>query len=424
MKLLQCVALLACSPLAHAVATADADHAVHNNLEPPTKQQLEYDLCRSDCSLHGVAFPDKDTLQLPLEDFVPERCPQTYIGRYDKPNATSNVCLDFAGQFLTFTFAPFPGYTTKSAIVHWKLAGNTAYPKSYALPPPDHTAECSPEGNGNFVCKIPFNNIVGLDGHAGLTDVLHGMCPNDDREGLTIYLAFSGTVVVPAYPHKEIHFQQQYPCKPGSRDKFRRCTSLNSSQNHLQISYRCSKCTVDPCPPPCEYGTAYGYQSPQASYDLDTQNGTECKKSWGWLETPSLKLLKTGISGTLYVRTNAGYFEEVGTWHASADAYDKVKVKYRIWPGLPYSLGQVNVDLACLAVDSCVPEDFTYNYKWLGDVSEYEARDLKFPKCLARSRAYLVVSAEINTIVTKNQPKTSLGATGLLAASAAPEADH
>ncbi|KAK3989989.1 hypothetical protein QBC44DRAFT_395521 [Cladorrhinum sp. PSN332] len=402
MKWNQGVALLACSRLAWA---ADVNSTSATGEKDPIKKRLDYDVCHSDCSLHGVAFPDKNTLQLPLEDYFSERCPQTYIGRYDKPTATSNVCLDFTGQFLTFTFAPFAGYTTKSAKVHWKLAGNLLHPNSYSHPPPDHTAQCESEPNDIFVCKVSFNQILGISGYADLKQLLYGMCPNGDREGLSLYLAFSGTVIVPAYPHKEIHFQQEYPCKPGARDKFRQCTSFNHQYNYTQISYRCSKCAVTPCQPPCEYGTAFGYQCPRTSYDLATQYGTDCKKSWGWYETPSLKVLKAGVSGPLYVRTKTDYFDEIGIWHASADSYDKVKVKYRITPGLPYTIDEVNVDLACSPVDNCNPSSFTYNEKWLGDVTEYEICDIKFPKCPGRSRAYLIVSAEINTLATKNHSK-------------------
>ncbi|KAK4167212.1 hypothetical protein QBC43DRAFT_286138 [Cladorrhinum sp. PSN259] len=399
MKLHQGVALLVCSQLAWA---ADINSTFSTGEKGPIQKRLDYNVCHSDCSLHGVAFPDINTLQLPLEDFFSERCPQTYIGRYHKPTATSNVCLDFSGQFLTFTFAPFSGYTTKLAKVHWKLAGNLLYPNLYSSPPPDHTIECEPEHNGDFVCKVSFVDILGISGSADLKHLLHGMCPNGDREGLNLYLAFSGTVVVPAYPHKEIHFQQEYPCQPGARDRFRQCTSFNHHYNYIQVSYRCSKCDVTPCPSSSEFGTAYGYQSPRTSFDLATQHGKDCSQSWGWYETPSLKVLKSGINGLLYVRTKTDYFQEVGLWHAYTDSYDKVKVKYSITPGLPYTIDQVNVDLACLKINSCNPESFIYNAKWLGDVTEYELSDIKYPKCPPRSKPYLIVSAVINTFATNN----------------------
>ncbi|KAK4231116.1 hypothetical protein QBC38DRAFT_466869 [Podospora fimiseda] len=394
MKWYQGVALLAWS--SHVSSTSTS-----------LEKRLDYDLCHADCKLHGVAFPDKNTLQLPLEDYFSERCPPIYFGRADKSTATSTVCLDFTGQFLTFTFAPFDGYTTKSAKVHWKLAGNLMYPKSYAHPPPDHTTNCEPGRDGTFVCKVSFGNILGHNGGGGdLQKLLSGMCPNGDREGLSIYLGFSGTAVVTKYPaSKEYYFRQQYPCKPGARDRFRQCTSLNPNFNYTQVSYRCSKCasSVDSCPPSNHsYGsTAYGY-CPKTSYDLATQSGTGCKTNWGWYETPTFQMLKTGIEGTLYVRTRSDHFQEVGTWSASADAYDKVKVKYCILPGLPYTIDEVNVDFKCSPIESCSQETCTYKKKYLGDLTEYEVRDINFPKCSGRSRAYLIVSAEVNSLLTKN----------------------
>ncbi|KAK0741609.1 hypothetical protein B0T21DRAFT_116826 [Apiosordaria backusii] len=357
-------------------------------------KRTEYDVCQSNCSLHGVPFPDKNTLQLPLENYYSERCPEIFIGKYDHPKETSTVCLDFTGRYLTFTFNPFPGYTTKSAKVTWGLKGNPLYPAGYKPPPPTNTTQCTPEQDGTFLCKIPFNEIVHASSYADIKHLLDGLCPNDDREGLILYLQFSGTVIVPG-SHKPIHFQQQFPCKPGGRDHHRKCTSYDCDYNYFEITYRCSKCQVSPCKPPCDTTTAYGFQNPQNSHDLDTEKGTDCKNNWGWYETPSIHDLKNDIQGHLYIQEKGKYYEKIGSWAASLNSHKKLDVKLKISPGLKYTIEEVNIDFSCLPITNCKADYFTYNKDGLEGLQEYDAHGIYYPSCGRHSRAYLIISAEI-----------------------------
>ncbi|KAK4200247.1 hypothetical protein QBC40DRAFT_327131 [Triangularia verruculosa] len=359
-------------------------------------KRTEYDVCQSNCSLHGIPFPDKNTLQLPLEKYYSERCPEIFIGKYDYPKETSTVCLDFTGRYLTFTFNPFPGYKTKSATVTWGLKGNPLYTVGYKPPPPSNAIQCTPEQDGTFLCKIPFNEIVHASNSADIKHLLEGMCPNGDREGLILYLQFSGTVVVPG-SHKPIHFQQQYPCKPGGRDHHRKCTSYDCDYDYLEITYRCSKCQVAPCKPPCDTTTAYGYQSPKSSLDLDTQKGAGCKTNWGWYETPSIHDLRNGIHGHLYIQEQGKYYERVGSWTATLNQNKKLDVKFKITPGLKYIIEEVNIDFSCLPITHCQHEYFTYNKDGLGGLQEYDAHGIYYPSCGRHSRVYLIISAEVGT---------------------------
>ncbi|KAK4193213.1 hypothetical protein QBC35DRAFT_446356 [Podospora australis] len=363
--------------------------------EPPT----DYDMCQSDCSLHGVPFPDDNTIQLPLEDFFSERCPEIIIGKHDDPTEASRVCLGFTGPYLTFTFEAFRGYVTESARVGWKVKGNRLNPESHAPPPlAFNHLTCHPQQNGTFVCKLPFSKITGLASTADIKHLLSGMCPNGDHEGLTLYFAFSGNVVVPG-SHWHIPFQQQFPCKPGARDHIGKCTAYNCEHQYLEVSYRCSKCQVAPCEPTCDIGTAFGYQGPRDSYKLETQGGQHCSQSWGWHETPSQKELKYGIRGVLYIRDKSSHFEKIGTWAAYADHadYRKIKVKYRIVPGLPYGIDEVNIEFSCPPIDNCDPQAYSYNKKGLKGVKTFEVHDLEWPFC-RHGRSYLIVSAEIGSV--------------------------
>ncbi|KAK0667302.1 hypothetical protein QBC41DRAFT_228756 [Cercophora samala] len=396
MKLTSGLALVAASSrLAFAAEPATFEAVISKEVE--LLKRTEYDVCQANCSLHGVPFPDKNTLQLPLEKYYSERCPEIFIGKYDHPKEKSTVCLDFTGRYLTFTFNPFPGYTTKSAKVTWGIKGNPLYPAGYKPPPPTNTVQCTPENDGTFLCKIPFNEIVHASSHADIKHLLEGMCPNGDREGFILYLQFSGSVVVPG-SHKLIHFQQQFPCKPGGRDKHNKCTSYDCDYDYFEITYRCSRCQVAPCKPPCDTTTAYGYQNPRASYDLDTQKGTDCNTNWGWYETPSIYDLRNGIRGDLYIQEKGKYYEKIGTWAANLNTSSKrLDVKLKITPGLKYLLEEVNIDFSCLPITNCNAEYFTYTKDGLGGIQEYDTHGIYYPSCGRHSRVYLVISAEIGS---------------------------
>ncbi|KAK4124414.1 hypothetical protein N657DRAFT_572153 [Parathielavia appendiculata] len=155
-----------------------------------------YDLCDADCKLNGVPFPDKHTLQLPLDNYRSEQCPGIFVGDASAPTATSRVCLDFVGTNLYFNFSSFPGYTYKKASVTWKQKGNALTQDAWTLPPPDKSISCGPNPSGDgLFCKLPFSDVLGVSSTTPVKDQLTGMCPNGDREGLILYLQFSGESV-------------------------------------------------------------------------------------------------------------------------------------------------------------------------------------------------------------------------------------
>jgi len=400
MKLTQAAAIFAGCGLASA-----ATGSFTSRRDTSLFRRWDYDVCLNDCTLRDVPIPDKDNFQLPLENNWSEQCPPTFIGDWDAPTAVSKVCLEFSGAFVVFNFAAFPGYVTKTAKVTWKLMGNMLDSSNWSSPPPTATVDCEPAPIGDgFVCKVPFAEILQKPTSTSIKDLLTGMCPNGDREGLGLYLAFSGTVLAPGSA-VEIPFKQQYPCKAGARDTNRQCTEWNTDYDYFSISYRCTKCNVAACPPPttsCGFGTAFGYQSLEKSVTLNTQSGKGCNR-WGWYQTPTLTDLTTGIGGPLYVGAGQNVIDKaitVGTWTAKLDAAGKVSVTYATTAGSSYRISQVHVDLDCLAIDKCAPGSYTFGKDDLADVTtmSFTTPPLTYPACSGGSKAYLTVHAAVNAL--------------------------
>jgi hypothetical protein len=196
------------------------------------------DWCQTHCALAGCAMPDQDTFQLPLENYYSEQCPPiittTPVGA---TQLTSKVCLSFPGTgaspSMAFTFAPFKGYTITSAQVKWSVKGK---PNLYG------TVGCAQTGDGGAVCNLYFSTIFPLCN----TDraLLGEMCPNGDREALIFNLQFSGDILSKYDYTTTRHFVQQFPCAQRSN---RVCTALDTSCDHIEVAYRCTKCN-NPCP--------------------------------------------------------------------------------------------------------------------------------------------------------------------------------
>ncbi|KAL2133516.1 hypothetical protein VTI74DRAFT_2242 [Chaetomium olivicolor] len=392
-----------------------------------------YDLCENDCNLAGVAFPDKHTLQLPLEHNWSEQCPPIAIGDPSAPTATSRVCLDFVGTNVYFNFSSFSGYTYKNAAVTWKLKGNVLTPDAWTSPPPTNTVACTanPSGDGLF-CRLPFSDILAVSPSTSTKDLLSGMCPNGDREGLVLYLSFTGEATSTSNPSITLPFAQLPPCT--TRDSSGQCTARDTTYSYIETAYRCSNCGVAACPsepttssspsspstssPPesstssltsssptpsaCAVGTAFGYQAPvgavQKSTPLNTQSGQGCNR-WGWYTTPTLSELQSGsgVSGPLYVgagRNDISKATDVGTWTAKADAAGNVVVTYALRAS--YGLDEVHVDLACLPIDKCAPGSYTFGKSGLGDVAQYSTPALSYPSCKGGSKAALIVHAAVD----------------------------
>ncbi|KAK3314575.1 hypothetical protein B0H66DRAFT_520634 [Apodospora peruviana] len=363
-----------------------------------------YDVCENDCSLAGIPMPDHNNFGLPLEGGRSEQCPPIIIGDYNVPTASSRVCLDFVGPYLVFNVEAFSGYTTKSATVTWKLLGNMLTgPVSSAPPPFTASITCSPAASGtSFVCKLPFTDILNKPSSTSITDLLSGMCPNGDREGLGFYLAFSGEVDSSTGVVET--FQQQHPCTSSRTNNI--CTSWSDLAEYIEVAYRCTNCRVTPAPPTlktCSFGTAFGYQNPVGgtakSFTLNTQSGQGCNR-WGWYETPTLAELQGGISGPLYVGAGGNDITkavDVGIWVATANALGRVTVTYLLNP--PYALAEVHVKLACLPIDKCAPGQYTYNAGTIPNLPTWSnPTPLVYPTCSGGAKAALIVHAAVNIL--------------------------
>jgi hypothetical protein len=314
-------------------------------------------------------------------------------------------------------------------------------PETWSAPPPPCTGEisCTPNasGDGGLVCKLPFSDILSVPPTTSTRDLLAGICPNADREALGFYFQFSGQVRCDE-DSKISSLHQQYPCK--SRDSNRQCTAWDTSYDYIEVSYRCSKCNVSPCPGSstttstdkptpttttttdkptpttttttdkptpttttsttkptptvCEFGTAFGYW-PGKSQTLDTQPGQGCNR-WGWYQTPTKSELQAGISGPLYVgagRNDISKATQVGTWTATADSSGKVTVTYLVTP--PYAIDEVHVDLSCLPIDKCAPGSYTFGNDKVGHATTYSTPALVYPSCPKGYGPALIIHAAI-----------------------------
>ncbi len=364
-------------------------------------KRWDNDACLHDCSLAGVAMPNQDTFQLPLEKFWSEQCPPIYLGDPSAPRATSSVCLTFTDTALRFTFAPFSGYTTKCAAVDWKVKGNIANSGTWTTPSPMDQLVCTEGSGGSFVCDLPFNKILNAPDTSSKTQLLAGMCPNGDREALGLYLAFSGEAE-PVRGGLALPFHQEPPCLKRASD--RSCVQCASAPTtYIEVAYRCTKCNVNPCPTSCTCGTAFGYRNPvngvQSSFTLDTQPGEGCNH-WGWYSTPTLAELQSaqGVTGPLYIGAGGNDISKainVGTWCAKADSRGGVTVSYQLNP--PYVLVGAHIDLDCLPIKTC--EECTYDSPTLASQGFFSnPAPLVYPTCSGGAQVALVVHADVNLL--------------------------
>ncbi|KAK3900416.1 hypothetical protein C8A05DRAFT_35939, partial [Staphylotrichum tortipilum] len=178
----------------------------------PLLKRTGYDLCENDCTVAGLALPNKHTLQLVLENYWSEQCPPIYIGDPNAPTATSRVCLDFVGTNVQFSFEPFEGYSYGAANVGYKVMGNIANPGSWSAPPPPiNSLACAPNGAG-MLCTLPFADLLGVASSTSVKDLLAGVCPNGDREALGIYLEFGGEISSATATPASAIFSNSPPC--------------------------------------------------------------------------------------------------------------------------------------------------------------------------------------------------------------------
>ncbi|KAH7020830.1 uncharacterized protein B0I36DRAFT_333240 [Microdochium trichocladiopsis] len=438
MKLATITALVASLGLASAapgLAPAKAVGVLHM-----LSKKWNYDVCNNNCALSGVAMPDVNTFQLPLENNYSQQCPPISISLPDRSTVTSQVCLDFVGTNLYFNFSSFPGYTTKAASVAWGLKGNVDDPSSWSSGPPSTNLPCT-QGASGFVCVLPFASILGLTGSVATTDLLAGMCPNGAREALDLFLSFSGSAQATG-SSTTVDFNSLPPCT--TRDASGTCTASSTTQNYFEMSYRCSSCEAAPCasssssstststtsststsvstttststsstassspsPKPCGFGTAFGYQNPygncKKSYTLNTQSGQGCNR-WGWYETPSSQDLRSGIGGPLYVGAGGNDISkaiDVGTWSAKLNSQGRVVVTYALDAG--YSLSEAHVDVECLPIDKCAPGQYTYNSGAIANLRTWTTSPIPYPpSCSGNNKVALIVHAAVNKLTSAN----------------------
>ncbi|KAH7009080.1 uncharacterized protein B0I36DRAFT_356804 [Microdochium trichocladiopsis] len=407
--------------------------AVRTAVELLSKRSY-YDICTEDCSLAGVPLPDKDNFQLPLENNYVQRCPAIALTTPSGSIVTSRVCLDFIGPNLYFNVSSFPGYTTKSATVAWKLKGNSLDPRTWSNPPMAKIV-CAQDGSG-FVCMLPFTTILGVPVTTPIKDVMAGMCPNDDREALDVFLAFSGqTESIESSTGTVITsvFKSMAPCM--ARDARGQCTSYSATtHDYFEMILRCTKCAAVPCkttstsasiststsalPPTathkiCSFGAAFGYERPtgstRKSFTLDTQPGEGCNR-WGWYDTPTLAELQGGrsggIEGPLYVGAGGNDITKavtVGSWAAKANWEGKVAIGWALAEG--YNLAEANVYFDCLPLNQCTPGSYTRKSGTLTakDTRYWAVTTLAYPKCPSGSQAALIVHAFVNIKTTDSK---------------------
>ncbi|KAK4095844.1 hypothetical protein N658DRAFT_403318, partial [Parathielavia hyrcaniae] len=362
-----------------------------------------YDLCEADCTLNGVPYPDKHTLQLPQEGYRSEQCPTIVLRDRNNPDpsnilATSKVCLDIVGTNFWFNFTSFPGYTYKSVATSYRVKGNPlADPSTWTSPQllrglPGCTPNPSGEG---FACKLPFDQVLGVSPDTAAKDQLMGMCPNGDREGLVFWFRFQARV---------------YPTDDHPDNVYYADTDPHGTYSPFEMQYRCTTCVNEStCPPPgeeepptdppptgaiCEAGTAFGYL-PGWSVPLNTQSGQGCKR-WGWYQPVTRGELQAGLSGPLIMgagQNDVSKGKNVGTWTAEANSAGSVTVKYDMTP--PYVLEDVHVDLGCLPIDKCAPGSYTYSEDGLGGDDKHTAAGIPFPSCGHGARAALIMHAAV-----------------------------
>ena len=193
-----------------------------------------------------------------------------------------------------------------------------------------------------------------------------------------------------------------------------RTTTTTSLETETSTSTLTVTVTSTTSPPPslktCGFGTAFGYENPvagvQKSIPLKTQSGSGCNR-WGWHETPTVAELQGGISGPLYVGAGGNDVSQAidaGIWVATANAQGRVTVTYLLNP--PYTLAAVHVQLACLPINDCNQDQYTYNAGAIPNLPTWSnPTPLVYPTCSGGSRAYLIISASLNVLtVTKACP--------------------
>lgn len=128
----------------------------------------------------GVAIPDSDTLQLPLEGYRSDLCWGLCVGDQSACTTMSQICYTFSGANVVFNYSTVPGYTYTEADIWLGLAAPSGTPTSQYT---TSNGACSISADSTTAsCTVPYSSIITSG------NVLSGMCPNGDSAGLTFYL--------------------------------------------------------------------------------------------------------------------------------------------------------------------------------------------------------------------------------------------
>ncbi|KAJ9644155.1 hypothetical protein H2199_004023 [Coniosporium tulheliwenetii] len=307
-------------------------------------------LCTEENS--GKPIPDSANFNLPLENYRQDMCWDFCVGDQAACTTKSRVCYNFEGYNLIFDYQAVPGYTYTDADIWLGLSA----PAAGSTPTPQYTSSsghCTVATDGSSVhCIIPYRQITSSQ------DVLGGMCPYGDREGLIFYL-------------------------------------------HTNAQLKHAAGTVAQGTKYCSFGTAFGY-SPANPKSLTLNSYTPrpntCNR-WGWYTAATTAQLGSGIGGPLYVgagRNDISKATDVGIWSATLSG-GNVFVTYSLSGA--YSLAEIHVDIGCLPFATCAPGQYKYVNDALATspaVTSFTTPGLKLPSCSA-GQLYLIVHASVDT---------------------------
>ena len=411
----------------------------------------------------GVAIPDSDTFTLPLEGSRQDLCWGLCVGEQSSCTTMGQICYNFQGANLIFTYEAVPGYTYTEADIWLGLTSPTGTPTSQYT---TSNGYCTISSDSTTVgCQIPYSSITSN------SNVLAGMCPNGDSQGLTFYLYtnaqlnnVNGTGSVPAegrlacadYPTcssylSYTYWELAYRCTdcptvsssssstPSSSSSTssttpsssstpssvtpstsKPCTTIKTfsqpskspcpSTSHKAPSSSSTPCKTSPHAPPtpsstityCPFGTAFGYETSCSQTFESLYQCPETCQRWGWYNGFNNQQISKGISGPLYVGAGGNDLSksiDVGSWSAQKHSDGKVYVYLSVAGG--YSLGSVNVDVGCTPISSCNPGGFDYSNNGLpSGTTSFTTPGLTLPGCGNGGQNYIIVQAGINSAHT------------------------
>src|SRR5579871_6475525 len=106
----------------------------------------------------GVAIPDSDTFTLPLENSRQDLCWGLCVGDQNSCTTMGQVCYNFQGANLIFTYQAVPGYTYTEADIWLGLTAPTG-PQTSQFTTSNSFCTISSDST-TASCQIPFSSIT------------------------------------------------------------------------------------------------------------------------------------------------------------------------------------------------------------------------------------------------------------------------